>query len=115
MTHDESANAPSEAWDDGTLGASEEFVRVSTDLDEDTVNRTLDLHPISIRLQKSLIDDLKHIAAINGIGYQPLVRQVLSRFVESEKKKLLREKRRELDEDCDGSERESGNDKAATG
>ena len=44
---------------------------------------------ISIRLQKKLIEDLKAIAAHNGIGYQPLVRQLLTRFVISEFKKMV--------------------------
>ncbi len=42
-------------------------------------------------LQKSLIEDLKHIATLNGIGYQPLIRQILTRFADAEKKRILRE------------------------
>ena len=81
-----------EAWEDGSLGQDEEFVRVSKDVDDAALNDAAGLQPISIRLQKSLIEDFKMIAEINGIGYQPLIRQVLKRFADSEKRRILREK-----------------------
>ena len=43
---------------------------------------------ISIRLGVSMIEDLKLIAQINGIGYQTLMKQILGRFVEREKKAI---------------------------
>ncbi len=49
----------------------------------------LELQPISIRLQKSLIEDYKLIAKLIGTGYQPLMRQVLTRFAEAEKKGII--------------------------
>lgn len=91
-----------EAWEDGSLGREEEFVRVSKHIDDAALNEAVGLQPISIRLQKSLIEDFKMIAEINGIGYQPLIRQVLKRFADSEKRRILREKTadmRELDDD----------------
>ena len=33
-----------------------------------------------------MIDELKAIAARDGIGYQPLIKQVLARFIEEEQK-----------------------------
>lgn len=78
-----------EAWDSGELGRDEQFVKIEKTLDESSVNESLGLQMISIRLQKSLIDDLKMIAELNGLGYQPLVRQILTRFAEAEKKQLL--------------------------
>jgi hypothetical protein len=91
-----------EAWEDGSLGREEEFVRVSKNVDDTALNEAAGLHPISIRLQKSLIEDFKMIAEINGIGYQPLIRQVLKRFADAEKRRILREKSvdmRSLDDD----------------
>lgn len=44
----------------------------------------LELKPISIRLPKILISQLKFISQMNGIGYQPLIRDVLTRFTRSE-------------------------------
>ncbi|AZR41790.1 hypothetical protein [Marinobacter salarius] len=81
-----------EPWEDGSLGQDEEFVRVSKEVDDAALNDAAGLQPISIRLQKSLIEDFKMIAEINGIGYQPLIRQVLKHFADSEKRRILREK-----------------------
>ena len=38
-----------------------------------------------------LIEDFKMIAALHGLGYQPLMRQTLRRFADAEKKRLLQE------------------------
>ena len=77
-----------EAWETGKLGADDAHVKVAPD-EEQQLDAALDLHPISIRLQKSLLENLKAIALLNGIGYQPLVRQVLTRFVDCELKNML--------------------------
>ncbi|HSW70879.1 MAG TPA: CopG family antitoxin [Gammaproteobacteria bacterium] len=76
-----------EVWDNQELGASEEFVRKSSPEREKMVDDNLGLQTISIRLQKSLIDDLKALAEEDGIGYQPYVRQALTRLVRREKAK----------------------------
>lgn len=55
------------------------------------VDEALGLHPISIRLPKDLVRDLKAIAQLNGMGYQPLIRVVLQRFVDAEKRAILRD------------------------
>lgn len=87
--------ASDEAWEEGLLGRSEAHVKVSDpasalDLERE-LNEALELQPISIRLNKSLIEDLKMIAELAGLGYQPLIRQVLTRFTDCEKKRLLRQ------------------------
>lgn len=86
-----------EQWENGALGRDENFVqksgRTRQDLDE-----KLALQAISIRLQKELIQDLKDIAQINGLGYQTLVKQILNRFVVAEKNMMAREKMKELKE-----------------
>lgn len=87
-----------EAWEDGSLGREAEYVRVSKNVDEDALSEAAGLKPISIRLQQSLIDDYKMISEINGIGYQPLIRQVLKRFADAEKRRILRERASELRE-----------------
>ncbi|RRQ19920.1 hypothetical protein [Thiohalobacter thiocyanaticus] len=79
-----------EAWETGELGRDEKYVEVA-DINESTIDEALELQMISIRLQKSLIEDFKLIAKINGIGYQTLMRQILKRFADSETKRLLRE------------------------
>lgn len=83
-----------EAWDDGTLGRDEAFAVAADDqaAEKALINDALDLQPISIRLQKSLIEDFKLIASMNGgIGYQTLMRQVLKRFADCEIKRIMRE------------------------
>ena len=83
--------ATDEAWEDGKLGTDAEFA-IEADGDiEAEIDEALELKLISIRLQKSLIDDFKYIAAVNNIGYQTLMRQILQRFADSEKKKILRD------------------------
>lgn len=77
-----------EAWENRELGADEEYVRVA-EADENRIDESLGLQMISIRLQRSLIEDFKQIAKLHGLGYQPLMRQVLARFAESEKKRIL--------------------------
>lgn len=80
-----------DAWDSGELGRDEAFVQVAAALDGATIDDSLGLQPISIRLERSLIEDFKMIAELHGLGYQPLMRQALKRFAESEKKRILRE------------------------
>lgn len=80
-----------QAWDDRELGCSEAHVKVSDEHLEIEINDALELHPISIRLSKSLIEDLKMIADLHGLGYQPLMRQILTRFADCEKKRILQE------------------------
>lgn len=77
-----------EAWESGQLGADEAHVQLAPDQEKE-IDAALELHPISIRLQKSLLENLKALAQLNGIGYQPLIRQILTCFVDCEMKSLL--------------------------
>ncbi|WP_147292904.1 hypothetical protein [Dyella psychrodurans] len=89
-------------WESGQLGMSEEHVRVATSEEMMEVDVALGLQPISIRLQKGLLDALKAIAKYHGIGYQPMIRDLLNRFAISESKeiyqKLLEEAKRKESE-----------------
>ncbi len=80
-----------EAWLSGELGADEQYAAVAPDDMESAINDNLELQPISIRLEKSLIEDFKLIADLHGLGYQPLMRQTLKRFADCEKKRILRD------------------------
>lgn len=71
-------------WESGELGRSEEHAVAADANFAAAVDDSLGLHLISIRLQRDLIQQLKLIAAAHGIGYQPLVRDVLSRFARRE-------------------------------
>jgi predicted DNA binding CopG/RHH family protein len=92
MTKQNKIPASDEAWDSGELGRDEEFAKPAEDDIENAIDESLELQMISIRLQKSLIESFKQIASINGIGYQPLMRQILKRFVDCEMKRILGEK-----------------------
>ncbi len=82
-----------EAWESGQLGRDADYAeRLPDDADtEAMIDEALGLQPISIRLEKSLIEDFKLIASLHGLGYQPLMRQALRRFADSEKKRILQE------------------------
>lgn len=84
-----------EAWENGELGNDAEFARPLPDEDAlkdiAQINESLGLQPISIRLEKSLVEDFKTIATINGLGYQTLMRQALKRFAACEMKRILGE------------------------
>jgi len=76
-----------EAWETGELGEDEKYAK-KVKVDENTLDEALELQMISIRLQKSLIDDLKNFATLEGLGYQPLMKRVLQRYVDGEKKRI---------------------------
>jgi hypothetical protein len=90
MSHSDKSTANADPWESGKLGRDERFVKRADLSDEDALDESLALQMISIRLQKQLIEDLKFIATAHGIGYQPLMRDVLSRFVIHEKKAIMR-------------------------
>lgn len=76
-----------EAWERGELGEDEAHAVVVPEASEE-LDRALGLQAVSIRLQKSLIDDFKFLAEEHGMGYQPLMREALRRFAEAEMKRL---------------------------
>lgn len=75
-----------------SVGTLEATVQATTLPNEKSIDDALGLQPISIRLQKDLIDSLKGLAQLNGLGYQPLIRQILTRWVDAELKHLLNQK-----------------------
>ena len=77
-------------WDNGELGRDEQFVSVAnyTPEQQAALDEALELQIISIRLPRGLIEDFKFIAEVNGLKYQTLMRQVLARFADMEKKTM---------------------------
>lgn len=97
-------------WESGELGASVKHAKPVSREHTAAVDESLGLQMISIRLQKSLIDDLKYLADREGLGYQPLMRRVLVRYAAHEFKMIAMEqfsrkesqaKTASLEEDCD--------------
>lgn len=80
-----------EAWESGALGESPEHARRVKVKHGDQLDDALGLQLISIRLPKALIEELKAIGQNQGLGYQPLVRQVLTRFTQSELRRIAME------------------------
>lgn len=78
-----------EEWDEGLLGRDESYAQLS-ELSIQDIEKASGLKSISIRMKESLINDLKLIAEIEGIGYQPLMKQVLQRFVDCQLKDYAR-------------------------
>jgi plasmid stability protein len=81
----------SEDWDSGKFGTSLEHAKLASPEVAGAVYEKLGLQMISVRLQQSLIEDLKFIAKAHGVGYQPLIRDILTRFAKSEKRRLMME------------------------
>lgn len=78
-----------EAWDSRTLGASDVHVAVADAAYEQALDHALELQSISIRLPKQLIEQYKLIAHFHGVGYQPLMRDALTRFVPNALKEIM--------------------------
>ncbi len=78
-----------EAWEEGLLGRDEKYVAVADASHEGALDEALGLQAISIRLPRQLIEQYKLIAHFHGVGYQPLMRDVLARFVPNALKEIL--------------------------
>lgn len=89
--HEPTIPATDEAWDDRILGADESYTALAED-NEAEFSAASGTRLISIRMSESMIDDLKLIAQKNkNIGYQTLIKQVLQRFIDCEKKMIWNE------------------------
>lgn len=84
-----------EAWESGPLGKDPAFAIALSPEEHASESAAIDaafgLKPISIRMEVELLDNLKAIANHRGLGYQPLIRQVLHRWVDSELKQIALE------------------------
>ncbi|HEV7776908.1 MAG TPA: hypothetical protein VGO76_08590 [Luteibacter sp.] len=70
----------------GHLGLNKATAKVVTQEEAAAVDQAagLNMHPISIRLPVELISQMKEIAEHHGIGYQPLIRDVIQRWAVNE-------------------------------
>lgn len=76
-------------WESGKLGLDEDYATVATPEEQAALERAIDLKPISIRMPTELIKKMKIIAGYHGVGYQPLIRDVLGRFARAEMINIL--------------------------
>lgn len=84
-----SKKAKDRVWDKGFLGRDEEYVAIAGPEHESALDEALGMQAISIRLPRQLVDHYKLIAHFHGVGYQPLMRDVLARFVPAALKEVL--------------------------
>lgn len=90
MARSEKGKVSVDAWEGGKLGRDEKFVNVADAAEEDAVDDALGLKSISIRLPKKLISQFKLIGHFHGVGYQPLMRDILERYAKNEILDILR-------------------------
>ncbi|MGV0982095.1 MAG: hypothetical protein ACOYB0_07030 [Polynucleobacter sp.] len=86
----EMTNTP-DAWESGELGQSLEHLKVAPCKLASEIDDALGLQMISIRLDKELIDMFKLLGGKYQMGYQPLMREALKRFVDGELKMVALE------------------------
>lgn len=89
----EELSADHERWEpEGDLGKSPDHIAFLSDEEQAKIDREIDeglgLQLISIRLNKALIEQLKGLAKLEGIGYQPLIRHVLTNYARDNEYKL---------------------------
>lgn len=78
-----------EQWESGALGRDADHVRRASADVEAELDRTLAMKLVTMRLPVPMIDALKAIATFHGIGYQPMIRDLLGRFIKSEVPTIL--------------------------
>ena len=87
-----------EKWDARELGASDQHVAVAPEEDSLALDSALAMKLVSIRLPIPLIEALKAIAGHHGIAYQPMIRDLLTRFARSEFRQIMMEMDQEMEE-----------------
>ncbi len=77
------------AWEERKLGADAAHAKVASVEHQAALDDALGMQSISIRLPKSMIDAYKLIGAHHGVGYQPLMRDILQRFIPEGLKEVM--------------------------
>jgi predicted DNA binding CopG/RHH family protein len=89
-TDNQKSTDDTEKWENQELGADPEHAQKAPKAREKDLNalidQALELELISIRLQKGLVEAFKELADLEGVGYQPLMRQVLTRHIREQAK-----------------------------
>ncbi len=83
--------AMTEKWENGEYGRSEEHVSVAPEDESLQLDSDLAMKLVSIRLPIPLIEALKAIAGHHEIAYQPMIRDLLTRFARSEIQQIAAE------------------------
>ena len=78
-------------WESGKLVRDKKYATAASKEIGDQIDEALGLQMISIRLDKELIDTFKLLGKKYQMGYQPLMREALKRFVDGELKMVALE------------------------
>ncbi len=83
-----------ENWERGELGLNRASARAASPEETAAITQAagLNMQPISIRLPKDLVSVLKEIADYRGVGYQPMIRDLLQRWATGEISTILDER-----------------------
>lgn len=79
------------AWESGELGNDLKHTRAVDKKIGAQIDEALGLQMISIRLEQDLIESFKLLGTKYNMGYQPLMREALKRFIEGEFKLIASE------------------------
>ena len=115
MSKHKKVPASNEAWESGELGNDPRFAKICDADIQSQVDEAIAMQPISIRLPKSLVETFKLLGQKHGLGYQPLMRRVLTRFAEAEMKLVLNEYVAEQRRTVEDAEDDDVPPKTATG
>ena len=88
-------------WEVHDQDLSDENTSAMSSEQQASIDDSLGLQMISIRLQRSLLQNLKAIADYHNIGYQPLIRDLLNRFAKSELQSILQERLAQIELDME--------------
>ena len=72
-----------ELWETRKLGASAKHAERISHEEDKAIDDSLGLQAVTMRLQKELVEQLKLLAKKEELGYQPYIRQLLTRHVNS--------------------------------
>ena len=81
-------DAENELWETRQLGASPEHAVRDTDEDDKELDDAMGLHLLHFRIQKSLFEQLKQLAQLEGLDYKPVIRRILDSYVRENEHKL---------------------------
>lgn len=83
-------DSDTELWESRKLGASAKHAKRTSKEHNKKLDDMLGLQLCTFRIQKPLIEQLRGLAKLEGMGYQTFMRQILTRYVGENEHKLHR-------------------------